>query len=172
VGDARPATFKKGQLILKGNAAHENNLLGGVFGRSITGGDFQITTIVDRESLEGSENAGLAMIGDRAHATGIALVDGEIVAWSRLRNEQRTLAAAPAPKSKKLHLQIIGSNGRQYIFSFSADGENWTDLPAQASGNDLPPWDRALRAAVTVGGAPGAEARFDRFSMNASRSLK
>jgi xylan 1,4-beta-xylosidase len=29
------------------------------------------------------------------------------------------------------------------------------------NGEFLPPWDRAVRVALTVGGAPGVSARFD-----------
>ncbi len=36
-------------------------------------------------------------------------------------------------------------------------------------GDYLPPWDRAVRVALTAGGAPGASARFDWLRIEPAR---
>jgi hypothetical protein len=108
--------------------------------------------------------AGLAALGDRANSTGVALVDDQIIVWNRAANRQETLMQADAPKSCHIHFRITAERGRQYQFAYSADGKHWTEL-SNASGTHLPPWDRAVRAGLTVGGVKGAEARFDDFEL-------
>ena len=47
---------------------------------------------------------------------------------------------------------------------FRFDGKAWQELP-ETSGQHLPPWDRAVRVGLTVGGVRNAEAKFDSFTM-------
>jgi hypothetical protein len=56
---------------------------------------------------------------------------------------------------------MVATGGRRFQFAFSTDGREWRELAAEAEGGYLPPWDRAVRVALTVGGGPGAEGRFD-----------
>ena len=50
-------------------------------------------------------------------------------------------------------------------FSASADGGHWKDVGETLDTKDLPPWDRSVRVALTVGGALDAEGCFDSFSI-------
>lgn len=135
--------------------------MGGVIGRSITTGDFVASVVLDTRSVDPDEIVGLAALGDRANSTGIALIDGQLILWNRERDQQKTLATVPAPKSRNLHLQFTSASGRQYQFAYSEDGWTWLLLEPQLTGVHLPPWDRAVRVGLTVGGVRGAEARFD-----------
>jgi xylan 1,4-beta-xylosidase len=159
-------------LVLQAQPKQGTNLLGAVYGRSITGGDLTATTILEVDSVQPGEAAGLAMVGDRANATGIAFSDGRLFVWHRARGEQQTLASTDAPQSKQVYLQVRARKGSDYEFAYSADGKSWRDLRQNVSGKHLPPWDRAVRASLTVGGKPDAEVGFDSFSIQAKRSSK
>ncbi len=172
VGDKNPVRPAQGALVIQADPRHGTNLLGSVFGRSITGGDLVATTELDLKSLDSGEAAGLAMVGDRGNATGIAILDGKLFVWNSARGEQQTLAATSAPSAQKLFLRVRAEKGAEYDFAFSADGKQWHQLRSDVSGKHLPPWDRAVRASLTVGGKPNADARFESFNIEAKRSVK
>jgi beta-xylosidase len=172
VGDQNPATLKNGKLLLHAGAKHGTNLLAAAYGRSITGGDLVAVTVLELASVDSAESAGLAMIGDRSHATGIAVSDGKMFVWNRKAGQQDILASTSAPAGPKLFLKVRAENGGEYDFSYSADGRNWKELRSDVSGKHLPPWDRAVRVAMTVGGKPNADAEFDSFIIEAKRSDK
>jgi xylan 1,4-beta-xylosidase len=160
VTDESPATLSSGKLVLTASPEQSTNIMGGVIGRSIPTGNFVATTILERSSLKPGIIAGLAALGDRANSTGLALVDDRVVVWNRARNQQQTVIENPAPKSRRIHFRLSAVRGRDYQFAYSLDGKKWTEL-SSASGAHLPPWDRAVRVGLTVGGTPGAEAMFD-----------
>ncbi len=164
VSDHNPSAISNGKLVIGASPDHGTNLMAGVIGRSITTGDFRAETILLRKDLQEGEIAGLAAIGDRGNSTGVALVDDRVILWSRRRGQQSILAEADAPKGRRIHFSLNATGGKDYAFAFSADGKRWTDL-APTSGQHLPPWDRAVRVGLTVGGVSGAEARFDSFQM-------
>jgi len=164
--DASPASLSGGRLTLVSPPEIGTNLMGGVLGRPITAGDFYATATLVRKSLEPGVIAGLATLGDRANSTGVALVDDRIILWNRTRDQQTILAQDAAPaKARIIYFRVVASGGKNYQFSFSGDGQAWTDLSPQTSGAHLPPWDRAIRVGMTVGGMPQAEAKFDSFDM-------
>jgi xylan 1,4-beta-xylosidase len=164
VSDDLPARLANGKLLLTAVPDQGTNLMGGVIGRSITMGDFVATASVERSSLKPGVIAGLAALGDRANSTGVAIVDDQIIVWNRAANKQQTIIQSAAPKSRQIHFRLTAERGRQYQFDCSADGKNWTELSG-ASGTHLPPWDRAVRVGMTVGGTISAEARFDNFQL-------
>jgi hypothetical protein len=120
------------------------------------------TATLERSSVDAGEIAGLAALGDRANSTGVALVDDQIIVWNRAANKQQILTQAEAPKSRQIHFRLTAERGRQYQFAYSTNGKQWTEL-SNTSGTHLPPWDRAVRVGLTVGGVKEAEARFDSF---------
>jgi xylan 1,4-beta-xylosidase len=164
VADEAPASVKGGELTITAARNHGTNIMGAAIGRSITTGDFIATTELDRVDVKPGVIAGLAALGDRANSTGVALLDDQIIVWNRAANKQEILSRAEAPKSRKIHFRLTAERGRQYQFSYSADGKKWTTL-SNATGTHLPPWDRAVRVGLTVGGANEAQARFDSFEL-------
>ena len=88
----------------------------------------------------------------------------QIIVWNRAANQQQIILQTDAPKARRLHFRLMAERGRQYQFAYSADGKKWTEL-SNTSGTHLPPWDRAVRVGLTVGGVKGAEARFDDFQL-------
>ncbi|HYE31609.1 MAG TPA: family 43 glycosylhydrolase [Methylomirabilota bacterium] len=161
VTDASPALVRGGALTLTAAPEQKTNLLGAVLGRSIRSGDFTATTLVDASGLSNGTIASLAAVGDRANATGIGVTAGRAFLWHRAGNNQRILAERPLSAGKQVHLRVQARNGRDYRFAFSADGVHWTDLNQEADGKHLPPWDRAVRVALAVGGRENATANFD-----------
>lgn len=167
-----PPKTENGALVLQASAKSGTNLLGAVCGRSITGGDLVATTALELSSIDSGEAAGLAMVGDRSHATGIAVSNDKLFVWNRTAGKQEILASTDAPSTKKLFFQVKARKGGAYDFSYSADGQQWQGLRADVSGKHLPPWDRAVRVSMTVGGKPNADAKFDSFALEAKRSAK
>jgi xylan 1,4-beta-xylosidase len=134
-------------------------------GRALPSAAATATVVLDRAGLGPGVSAGIAAVGDLQNAVGLAAGDGKLVVWKREKGQREVLAEAAAPAHPVLHLRLAVKEGRSYSFSFSADGSTWTALSGEVSGAHLPPWDRAVRLAMTVEGPSGAAAQFDRFRL-------
>jgi beta-xylosidase len=167
VADESPARLDGGDLVLTGRQALGSDLLSGLYGKSLPGSDFVATTVLGLENLKPGVLAGLAAVGDRANATGVAAGQGKLLVWRRTRGQHQALLEVPLPNARQVYLRVTGRQGKQYGFSYSLDGRDWKELLANADGQHLPPWDRAVRIALTVGGAEQAEARFDSVAIEA-----
>lgn len=154
------ATIKNGWLHLAPVADQANNPIGAVFSRTTTHGDYTATTLVDVSKLEAGALVGLAAYGNPENALGIAVGDGKVVLWQREKNRHKQVAAIDAPKSSSLYLRLAASDGSRFSFAVSSDGKDWKEV-GDAEGAYLPPWDLAVRVALTAGGKPGAVGRFD-----------
>ena len=159
-----------GQLLLQPRSANGDgaansaggDLLGAVLARSTTVGDYVATALVDIHGMKPEARVGLAAYGDRENALGIAVSGNrKIFVYRREKNEQKTLAEISAPvSSEQIYLRMTAMGGRQFHFAASSNGRHWMDV-GNAEGAYLPPWDRAVRVALTAGGAPQALGRFD-----------
>jgi hypothetical protein len=58
---------------------------------------------------------------------------------------------------------MSATGGNRFQFAVSSDGRDWKAVGETAEGGYLPPWDRSVRVALTVGGVVGAEGRFNSF---------
>jgi len=146
-------------------AGRETNFLAAVLARSTTALDYVVTTTVETRSLKPGSAAGLCAFGDSENAVGAAVCDGKIILWRRDRGATRQLAQQPAPATPKLLLRLTARHGYRFQFSASADGEHWFPCGEAANAKNLPPWDRSVRVALTVGGMARAEGTFDSFSI-------
>ena len=129
--------------------------------RSTTVGNYVATTLVDTRGLKGGAVAGLSAFGDPENAIGVAVGGGKVVLWRREKNQHETLETRDAPASQLVYLRMTAKNGDTFRFAVSGDGQSWTDIGQDVKGDYLPPWDRAVRVALTAGGAPRATGRFD-----------
>lgn len=154
-----------GQLRLAPAAAVAKSPTGAAIGRSTTSGDYSAITRVDLRSLKVGALAGLSAFGDSANALGVAVGVDQVVVWQREKNQFRTTVVEPGVKGKTAHLRMIATGGNRFQFAVSADGKSWRMVGQTAEGGYLPPWDRAVRVALTAGGVDGAEARFDAFEI-------
>lgn len=164
---------RDGWLVLAPTTEHAADVIGAVVGHSTKVGDYVAETVVDTRGMKQGAFAGLSAYGDGENALGLAVGDGRLVLWQRQRREQnvdhREVSSTPAPRGGLLRLRMTARDGHLYRFAVSSDGRGWTNVGEELDGSYLPPWDRGVRVALTVGGAQGAAARFDRLDMTPSR---
>lgn len=162
-------TLERGNLILS-PGRKTNDFIGGVVARPTTVGDYTGRTTVSE--LEPGTFAGIAAFGDAANAIGLAVgPGGKLVLWLRQKGRHEVLAEATIPKRRDIQLQLHAAQGHR--FSFFARGEEsqpWNPIGKEVEGKHLPPWDRNVRVALTVGGIEGATAQFANFALTPSRS--
>ena len=156
--------LEHGHLLL-GVGGHTNSLLGAVLAQPTTTADYVATTVVEPRDLKPGWSVGLCAFGDTANAAGVAVTRDGIITWRRDRGTQRRLAGPQALAGEKLHLRLTARMGYRFQLSASADGQTWKDVGEAVDTKGLPPWDRSVRVALTVGGAPDAEGCFDSFSI-------
>ncbi|MDQ3321940.1 MAG: family 43 glycosylhydrolase [Acidobacteriota bacterium] len=147
-------------LQLSPNAAQMTNPIGGVMAYYTTNGSYTATTQIDHKSLTSGAVAGLSAFGDGENALGFGLKDDKIVVWRRERNNHRTLSTHDAPLGDNIYLRMTARDGIFYSFAASRDGKTFVPIGNEQNGDYLPPWDRGVRVAMTVGGVENAAARF------------
>jgi len=135
-----------------------------VLARSTTALDYTVTAVIDTSLLQTNASAGICAFGDIDNAVGAAVEDGNIVVWRRERGRIRDLSRQPAPVGDRLFLRLESSQGFHFQLSASADGKQWIPCGNATDAKNLPPWDRAVRVALTAGGPADAEAVFESFS--------
>jgi beta-xylosidase len=153
----------EGRLTLSPTADHAKELVGADLGKQTTTGNYAAVTSLDSASLKPGVSAGLSAFGDSANAIGVALSDGTLTLWKRQKGKHETLATTEAPAGKQLQLRLTAREGHKFHFAASADGRDWNEVGPgiDLEGKFLPPWDRGIRIALTVGGTVGASASFD-----------
>ncbi|HEY9232027.1 MAG TPA: family 43 glycosylhydrolase, partial [Blastocatellia bacterium] len=163
------------RLVLAPTKAHAEDMLGAVLARTTTTGDYMATTAIDVSGLKPGAMAGLAAYGDHDNALGVAVGDGKVMVWRREKGKPQTLATKDAPPGSTVYLKITATGGDHFRFAVSHDANRWTEVGEPLNGEYLPPWDRAVRVALTSGGAPGAAATFVWFRLapaNAARNAR
>ena len=149
---------------------HATNLLAAVLARLTTAPDYVARTSFETKSLSPGSALGLCAFGDAENAMGAVFCDSQIITWRRDKGIWRRLAQQPAPEGDKIFLQLTARHGCHFQLAVSADGKNWVPCGAPAEARDLPPWDRSVRVALTVGGADQAAGQFDSFSIHTINS--
>lgn len=149
-----------GWLTLMPNEKDEKNPIGGVMAYWTTRGDYTASTVIDTASVKRGAVAGISAYGDGENALGAGFSDGKMVVWRRERNNHRVLSTTDAPRGKELYLRMTARDGIFYNFAVSSDGKTFRNVGSEQNGDYLPPWDRAVRVALTVGGTDDAAARF------------
>ena len=160
--DSDPARrFASGSLVLRTPAGAGDSATATIVARPTLSGDYTATARLALPATPDAAMAGLAAYGDADNAIGISRSGGNVVVWMREKGAQRSLASAPVTTGPSLDLRMIASQGRRFQFAYSTDGREWRELGDEAEGGYLPPWDRAVRVALSVGGGPGLEGTFD-----------
>jgi beta-xylosidase len=161
--------LKNGHLRLAAKGAGATNLLAATLARATLTPDYVATTILETRPIKAGASAGLFAFGDSKNAMGAVFSDGQVITWRRDKGVTRELGHSPAPRGPKLHLRLTARQGYHFQLAMSSDGKNWSPCGDAADAKDLPPWDRSVRVALTVGGVADAEGIFDSFSIE-SRS--
>ncbi|PYK60691.1 MAG: xylosidase [Verrucomicrobia bacterium] len=157
-----------GQLVLAPTSEHASDMVGAVVARSTTSGDYEATTVVDARGLKLGAFAGLSAFGDPANGLGLAVGEGKAIVWQREKNHSKTVAEMDGVIWPSVYLRLTARGGNRFQFAVSSDGRDWKPVGETAEGGYLPPWDRSVRVALTVGGVVGAEARFNSFRIESS----
>jgi beta-xylosidase len=156
--------LKNGHLLLAVNG-RETNFLAAVLARPTTVADYTATAILETRQLKPGCAAGLCAFGDSDNAMGAVFSDGNIITWRRDRGVSRQLSLQPAPAAPRIYLRLTSRRGYRFQLAVSADGKQWISCGDIADAKDLPPWDRSVRVALTVGGIANAEGAFDSFAI-------
>lgn len=154
-----------GQLLLRANG--DTNLFSALLARAVTTADYVATVVVENGQLKSNSVAGLWAYGDDGNSVGMALSRDSVEILRLERGAWRESGPRHAVAGTKVHLRLEARQGWHFQFSISDDGKAWTALDKESNAKDLPPWDRSVRVALTVGGAAQAEGRFEAFSMKA-----
>jgi hypothetical protein len=109
--------------------------------------------------------SGIAAIGDRANAAGVAAGNGKLILWRRDKGVHKIITETKAPELQSVHLKLTASHGSTFQFAFSPDGKQWTTLGDAQPGDKFPPWDRSIRVGLTAGGAEKAVGLFRDFAV-------
>jgi xylan 1,4-beta-xylosidase len=153
-------SIRDGFLELSPNNRQDKNPIGGIMAWWTMNGDYAATTLIDTDSVKRGAVAGISAYGDGENALGFGWQNGKIVVWRRERNQHRTLSTADAPRGKQIYLRLTARDGIFYSFAVSGDGRSFRTVGSEQNGDFLPPWDRGVRVALTVGGVDDASARF------------
>jgi beta-xylosidase len=161
--------IKEGALLLQPAPDRGTNLLGAVLAIKTVSGHYTAETVIDRKSVHAGSLAGFSAFGDADNALGLVLNASDLQLWRRQRARHEILSTQKIEDGPELHIRITASEGHKFRFLISADGRAWKDVGGNVDleGEYLPPWDRGVRVALTVGGSQEAEGRFKSFSMEA-----
>jgi beta-xylosidase len=109
---------------------------------------------------------GLAIVGDDKNMI-ILTVDKDKIFIVKLKdNKKEILHEKKIADSDRIILKATVQNGDQIVFSTSDGSGNFQQLnPQPISGTYLPPWDRAVRVALTAKGAGDKKVVFDDFKL-------
>lgn len=163
--DREPAYRVGDEHLLLRADPRTTNLLSAVLARPVTAADYVALTVVETKHLNSGCMAGLWAYGDSKNSMGLAVSDKEIFAWRQDKGAWHQLAPPQSIKNERIYLRLVTRRGFDFQLSASEDGSTWVNLAGTSDTKDLPPWDRSVRVALTAGGAPGAEAQFDSFSI-------
>jgi len=152
--------LQSGALVLRASGRDTGNPVDTVVARPTRDGDYVAITRV-LIGTNGAAMAGLAAYGNSDNAIGLSVHAGQARLWQREKGRHRSLAHVNVPDVPAVLLRLTAKQGRRYQFAMSADGTQWTDVGEEISGEQLPPWDLAVRVALAVGGPAGSEGRFD-----------
>ena len=169
VADEPQYNVHRGYLVLA-PSRKTNDFVGAVLARSTTVGDYSARTMVG--DVTAGAFAGIAAFGDPANAMGLAVGQGgQLVLWLRQKGKHQVLAEVGIPRKRDIQLRLTAKNGHEFQFFARADeSQQWMPIGKDLQGKYLPPWDRNVRVALTVGGAENAQGKFDHFSLVPQRA--
>ena len=163
--------LKDGKLYLAATG-QSTNFGAAILARLTTAADYVATASFETTPIKSGCALGLCAFGDAENAIGAAYRDGQVITWRREHGTTRQLARQPAPAGKELQLRLTAHEGFRFQLEASADGEHWETCGPATDAKNLPPWDRSVRVALTVGGIANASGTFDSFSIKSLDAKK
>lgn len=153
--------IRGGNLLLSGLPTP-----GGVFlGQRTPAGDYDANAVV--HARKSNAAAGIALIGDEKNLITMVVEGSWIRVLQVKEGTEQELGREHIGNHKKIHLSMQVRNGKDVVFLYSTNGQDYKTLQTTfINGSYLPPWDRALRAGLVSKGTPEEVAVFDRFDLN------
>lgn len=135
---------------------------GSMLGMKTLTADYDVNVVVDSKSS--SAEAGLALVGDEKNFVSATVSGTRIVVRKVERDKETVIEERSVPRNQRLHFRATVKNGKDISFFFSTDGKKYNALNENpVDGFFLPPWDRAVRAAIMARGEKTQKAIFDDF---------
>lgn len=164
--DAKPVIHTGAAgLTLVAAPAQAEDRPGAVLARSVEGVNYTAETTLDSSATQ--RGGGLAIVGDRKNAAGVALHGGRLIQWQINAGKWMELADAAAPAGAPVRLRLITHDSTQFQTWYASEKRVWTQLGKVIDVSTLPPWDRGLRVGLFADGTQGA--RFSSFDLRYSR---
>lgn len=113
-----------------GNLRHSPRILT----QRLPGAAFETTTTVELDSVAPGARGGFVALGEQYGWVGIKL-DGDgharvvVARGGETRQEEEIAGADLDPQTRVVHLRVTGSAKHALTFSWSIDGQQWTDAP-------------------------------------------
>jgi xylan 1,4-beta-xylosidase len=135
-----------------------------------TSGQYTAQTVLRRNPWPSGTVAGLSAFGDLENALGLATDGRRLQLWHRAQKKHETILTQDLPAGDRLFLKLTARDGHKMTFSISPDGQTWTQVAPESplEGNYLPPWDRGVRVALTVGGTEDGAATFESMELRST----
>ncbi len=143
-------------LVLRGSKQGKTRLDAGVIARRTTTERYTATARVDRGSLRGKAQGGLAAYRNEFEAIGVSTSKTQLTVWQRRFGKYRVLGRAKAPTSKLVALRMV-ARGDNFVFQASGDGKTFKNVGRSRYHG---PIDESARMALTAGGQRYGVARF------------
>ncbi len=155
---ANPPRIETGDgLRLTAAAANGDRLDGAVLGRRVGTERYTAVAVLDRDSLAPGAQGGVASFRDGYEVIGLSAGRDRATVWRRKAGRLKRLASTAVPAVPRLHLRMV-ARGNRFLFELSGDGVTWQPV---TRGFIRGPIEESARPALTVGGATGAQARFE-----------
>ncbi len=157
-------------LVLRPDLAHAADRMGGVLAVNTTSGRYTAQTILRRNQWAKGTIAGLSAFGDHDNALGLACDGAHLQLWRRAQRKDTVILSQELPPGDRLFIRLAARDGHKLTFSTSTDGEHWMQVAPETplEGDYLPPWDRGIRIALTVGGNAEAAATFESLEVHST----
>lgn len=153
-------TLQNGRIQLNGSPEKS----GAYLGTKTYSGNYDADVIIDRRAS--SSEAGLALVGDEKNFVSVTLAGNRLVVRKVESDKETVIKSRRVSAFAKLYLRASVNDGKNIVFSFSADGKKYITLNDNPiDGFFLPPWDRAVRAALVSKGPSGSKAVFEEFAL-------
>ena len=153
----RIETERGGRLVLTSTSKRAQDQLGAVLTQPTTDDDYVATALIDTSGMKREALAGLAAYDNGENALGVMVGGGKISVYLRQKGQHRVVATADAPNVPSVYLRMTATDGSQFRFAFSHNGQDWKEVGEKVDGSYLEP----VRIALTCGGTPGAAATFE-----------
>ena len=152
--------IKEGEVFL----SSLSDTVGTFLGQKTMTGNYEATTKVNGKKSTAA--AGLAAIGDEKNIISTYYKNGAIQIIQVKNGKETELLSQSIPNKKKMNLRMQVKNGKDLLFYYSINGNDFVLLNQSAiDGSFLPPWDRAVRVGIVAKGEKNASAVFDSFKL-------